>query len=473
MSLVNIISAIGNNSSIYPLIVRDCGIEVPTKIAMTYNQNKEDKRIAWLGARERFIDEYSVSAVWLGGIPLIDKIGKSAIKRVKKLGLNADVNMKLFNKDPLQNIDKNIKDFAQKAPDAVQDLINVKQNSKLFKTLMNTKFIASIAVPIALMGFVIPKLIFASTAKKMEKYKNENEQMKNLSFGSKDFEQFLKPRKANMTSFQGGLTSFITNLTTVQKMAVTDGGYAAGRIITARKKNEAIDLAFKFSGMMFLNFVAPHWIEKAFNLITDVNLDPKMLVNKRFLASIKNNNLVLPKSNSAKDLTEFIDNNPKALFTQLVGKYGKVKLLENGVRDPRAYVDVKELAKFKNNIEKFAKNAKAAGMKPKAAGLKGQNLDIIKFANKSLRLRSLTILANIGLSSFLLAYCLPKAQFLFREWYTGSKLEPGLIEPENVQAAEQAAEQEEVTPAETVENSAEPAEILLVDEEILNESQAV
>ena len=76
MSLVNIISAIGNNSSIYPLIVRDCGIEVPTKIAMTYNQNKEDKRIAWLGARERFIDEYSVSAVWLGGIPLIDFAGK-------------------------------------------------------------------------------------------------------------------------------------------------------------------------------------------------------------------------------------------------------------------------------------------------------------------------------------------------------------------------------------------------------------
>ena len=84
----------------------------------------------------------------------------------------------------------------------------------------------------------------------------------------------------------------------------------------------------------------------------------------------------------------------------------------------------------------------------------------------------MTILANTGLRSFLLAYRLPKAQFLLRQWYTGSKVEPGLIEPENVQAAEQAAEQEEVTPAETVENSAEPAEILQVDEEVLNESQA-
>ena len=48
MSLVNIISAIGNNSSIYPLIVRDCAIENPAKIAMTYNQNlKDSKQMAY------------------------------------------------------------------------------------------------------------------------------------------------------------------------------------------------------------------------------------------------------------------------------------------------------------------------------------------------------------------------------------------------------------------------------------------
>ena len=114
--------------------------------------------------------------------------------------------------------------------------------------------------------------------------------------------------------------------------------------------------------MMFLNFVAPHWIEKAFNKITDVNLDPKMFVNKRFLASVKNNTLELPASNNAKDMLDFIDNNPKALFTKLAGQNGKVKLLENGVRDPRAYVDIDELVKFKDNIEKFAKNAKESGV---------------------------------------------------------------------------------------------------------------
>ena len=76
----------------------------------------------------------------------------------------------------------------------------------------------------------------------------------------------------------------------------------------------------------------------------------------------------------------------------------------------------------------IVKAAKENGMKQTLIKKAGQNADIIKFANKSLKLRSLTILANIGLSSFLLAYCLPKAQFIFREWFTGSKLEPGLIE---------------------------------------------
>ncbi len=452
MSLVNIISAIGNNSSIYPLIVRDCGIEVPTKIAMTYNQNKENKKIAWLGARERFIDEYSVSAVWLGGIPLIDKVGSKLIKKVKNIGLNSDVNLKLisdeekYNKklksgkvaeDLYQGFEYNIKKFANvpEAKEAVEDLIKVKNNKKLFEGLMNAKFIASIAIPIALMGFVIPKLIFASTAKKMEKYKQENpnKDYANLTFGGKDFDQFIRG-KSKMTTFQGALTSVLTNFTTVQKMAVTDGGYAVGRIVTARKKNEAIDLAFKMSGMMFLNFVAPHWIEKAFNKITDVNLDPKMFVNKRFLVGIKNNSLQLPASNSAKDIIDFIDNNPNALFTKLAGKYDKVKLLKTGIRDPRAYVDVKELVKFKSNIEKFAQNARSQGVIPKTFAKAGQNMDMIKFANKSLKLRSLTILANIGLSSFLLAYCLPKAQFIFREWFTGSKLEPGLVEtPKNIE----------------------------------------
>ena len=306
-------------------------------------------------------------------------------------------------------------------------MLNVKKNQKLFNGLMNTKFMASVVIPIGLMGFVIPKLIFASSAKKkMEEYRKQTTDSKNFTFAAqnvgttKSFDQFVKGRQ-NMTSFQGGLTSFLTNLTTVQKMAVTDGGYAAGRLSTARNKNERVDIAFKMAGMMLLNYIAPQWIEKGFNLITDINLDPKMLADKRFLASIKYDHLDMPKSNSAKDMINFIDNNPNSVFTIAAKKAGKITFLKdkNGkelnIRDPRAFVDVEELGRLKKNIENFAQKAKASG-------------NVSKYAKKALRLRSITILGNIGLSSFLLAYCLPKAQFKFREWFTGSKLDPGLVD---------------------------------------------
>ena len=51
---------------------------------------------------------------------------------------------------------------------------------------------------------------------------------------------------------------------------------------------------------------------------------------------------------------------------------------------------------------------------------------IEKYAKKAKAVKSVNILTNIGLSSFLLAYALPKAQFAFRKLVTGSDLEPGL-----------------------------------------------
>ena len=62
-------------------------------------------------------------------------------------------------------------------------------------------------------------------------------------------------------------------------------------------------------------------------------------------------------------------------------------------------------------LENFAKKVKLGG-----EGV----LKKAKFA------KSANILTNITLSSFLLAYALPKAQFAFRKLVTGSDLEPGL-----------------------------------------------
>lgn len=181
MTLTGIISAIGNNNSVYPLIVRDCGIEVPSKIALTYNQNKkESKEIAKLAARERFLDEYAVSAVWLGGIPLV---GKVADYFIKKQGYNPDVNLKLFNKNSVQNIDDNIKNFSTKvSKEIIDELKAVKNNKPAYEKLLAVKFAASTTIPILFMGVILPKLIFASSARKIEQQRQKEAQKNRDSF---------------------------------------------------------------------------------------------------------------------------------------------------------------------------------------------------------------------------------------------------------------------------------------------------
>ena len=101
MSVTSIISAIGNNSSIYPLLVRDCGIEVPTKVYLTYKENQNDKEIQKLATRERFLDEYIGSGIWLGAIPLLGSIINMIIK---KFGFNPNINLKLLKEEDAQGL---------------------------------------------------------------------------------------------------------------------------------------------------------------------------------------------------------------------------------------------------------------------------------------------------------------------------------------------------------------------------------
>ena len=161
MSLVNIISAIGNNSSIYPLLVRDCGIEVPSKVALTYKQNlKDSKQMAYNATRERLIDEYTTSAVWLGGIPLINRICNWGIK---KAGYNPNINMSLYDEKGGQGLKTNIEKFKKVAPKEVEELEKVLKNKSTYQKLQAGKFVISTAIPIALMGYIIPKLNFKLT----------------------------------------------------------------------------------------------------------------------------------------------------------------------------------------------------------------------------------------------------------------------------------------------------------------------
>lgn len=409
MIVTNIISAIGNNSSIYPLLVRDCCIEAPSKILIARKENlKESKEIANDATREKIIDEYATSGIWLGGIPMVEYFSD---KFISKKGYNPIVNLNLFkaekNKEAYQGIEYNINKFkniqAKDVQDAVQGLIKVKNNKGSFEKLLTKKFCAATIIPTIIMGFVLPKLNFALTKKIREK---------------------KAPQKAESKkeiSFTGSFTSQIANLRTVDKMAISDGGLTVGRVTTSRNKDEAWTNAFRMIGSMILNFVTPIYIAKVLDKLANklfninVNLDPKILADNEFINTIKNSKVELPKSNTEKDLIDFIDNKPQALFSRFAQKTGKVSYLKSGYRDPRKFVDIKDLGKFRNEFENFIAKAK-------------QSKNIENFARKAKFVKSANILANVGISSFLLAGVLPAATYKFIKFTTGSYSDPGLVQ---------------------------------------------
>lgn len=409
MIVTNIISAIGNNSSIYPLLVRDCCIEAPSKILIARKENlKESKEIANDATREKIIDEYATSGIWLGGIPMVEYFSD---KFISKKGYNPIVNLNLFkaekNKEAYQGIEYNINKFkniqAKDVQDAVQDLIKVKNNKGSFEKLLTKKFCAATIIPTIIMGFVLPKLNFALTKKIREK---------------------KAPQKAESKkeiSFTGSFTSQIANLRTVDKMAISDGGLTVGRVTTSRNKDEAWANAFRMIGSMILNFVTPIYIAKGLDKLANklfninVNLDPKILADNEFINTIKNSKVELPKSNTEKDLIDFIDNKPQALFSRFAQKTGNVSYLKSGYRDPRKFVDIKDLGKFRNEFENFIAKAK-------------QSKNIENFARKAKFVKSANILANVGISSFLLAGVLPAATYKFIKLTTGSYSDPGLVQ---------------------------------------------
>ena len=415
MSLVNIISAIGNNSSIYPLIVRDCGIEVPSKVVMTYNQNlKDSKQMAYNATRERLIDEYGTSLVWLGGIPAVGAICDWGIK---KFGYDPNVNVSLLKENSKQGLKYNIDKFKEVAPNEAKAMEKVLKNKSTYQKLLAGKFVLSTALPVAVMGYFLPKFNFALTdklRKKQEAMKPLYNELESELTPSSQTEPDVSESQTN-PAFKG-ISASLANMSTVHKMALTDGGLTVGRVGTSRNKYEALENGFKMSMMMFLNFVAPIWFAKGFDSLsnkffkTNVNLDPNLLNDKDFLAEIKSNKLELPK----EDVIEFLDKNPNSKFAKLSEKYCGVRYLKNRVRDPRAFVDESRVQSFQKEIEKFAKQAAASG-------------DVDKFAKKALVAKSANILANVGLSSFLLAVALPKLTFILRKKVTGSEAEPGLM----------------------------------------------
>ena len=277
------------------------------------------------------------------------------------------------------------------------------------------------------MGFILPPLNFALTRKLREKKAANAANLQNPTIAATSFTALKNDTFKNFSlqdkkevSFTGGnITSTIANLRTFDKMAISDGGLTIGRVSTSRNKEEAYVNAYRMIGSMILNFVTPVYIARGLDKLANglfkvnVNLDPLILDNKKFIDAIKENTFEMPKSKSAQDIIEFLDAKPDSLFSKFAADMKKVTYLESGYRDPRKYVDIDDMGKFMDEFKNLIKSASSSA-------------DITKFAKKAKFVKGFNILANVGISSFLLAGVLPKTQYLFNKAVTGSYLDPGL-----------------------------------------------
>ncbi len=322
MSIVtSIFSALGNNSSLYPIIFKD-SIDNAGRTIMAYNEgSKNGQKYGTYDARERFIEENGTSLVWIGGIPLIkllyDKLLTNKIykfSKIPELGTTfdkqgsrvvADTNLKLVG-NGYQSLQKNV-DKIRGAAENNKVLKNIVENADKilkkpdkFKNNYAVKMAISSLVPLTIIGFVMPKLI-----QKLTKsiYRDDHElrkpKQKRAMPETKTPEVFVafsgnnKKENTNTPSFKGGLSNLAVDFfnNNVSNQVLMDVGITSGRIITGVNTADKVEKGIKEAGVVFFIYLGGRivggFLEKIAKKIgMPISLDSKILEDKNFQKGI-------------------------------------------------------------------------------------------------------------------------------------------------------------------------------------------
>ena len=257
MSAINaIFSALGNNSSLWSIATKD-GIETVGRTAMAYKEgSKTSKKFGKLEAREKLIEANATSIVWLGGIPLLkvlfDKLytnKKYGFAQFKDYGVDAlaKTDVRLLNPESPQALNlANIKNEALKGH--VEKILS---NKDAFKMNFAKRAMISTLIPIALVGYILPKTVYAFTHRMIAKekrealktaYKNQQAKKDEIINSTPAFATFMGKANRTNLSFHGGtfferISKYFVHPNT--NMVMVDGGIWAGRAGSSRNLKEA------------------------------------------------------------------------------------------------------------------------------------------------------------------------------------------------------------------------------------------
>ena len=453
MSAVNaIFSALGNNSSLWSIATKD-GIETVGRTAMAYKEgSKTSKKFGKLEAREKLIEANATSLVWLGGIPLLkvlfDKLytnKKYGFEQFKEYGMDAlaKTDIRLLNSESPQALKlSNIKNASLK--DHVEKIL---KNKDGFKHNFAKRAMISTLIPIALVGYILPKTVYAFTHRMIAKekrealknaYKNQQAQKENLIQSTPAFATFMGKANRTNLSFHGGtlferISKYFTHPNT--NMVMVDGGILAGRAGSSRNLKEAGERTIYEVGYIGILYWGGNFVGKGLNWITKkitgipTALDAKLLQDKSFtdnMLSLSKNKTAAQKALNIADISEkgiisLIDtdlakNGGKFsnITLKAAEKLGMIHVVDGG-RNPLRYVETKDVATLNKQIKEFV-------------GALAENKNAEKLISKVKFLKRSSIIANIAICSAALAYGLPKLQYFFRSKVSDNTVAPGLAQ---------------------------------------------
>ena len=451
MSVVNaIFSALGNNSSLWSIATK-VGIETVGRTAMAYKEgSKTSEKFGKLEAREKLIEANATSLVWLGGIPALKVLfdtfytnKKYGFQQFKEYGLNAlaKTDIRLLNPESPQALTLSaIKNEALKG-----HVKKILDNKDAFKLNFAKRAMISTLIPIALVGYILPKTVYAFTHKMIEKEKKQelknafhNQQAKKEEIinSTPAFATFMGKANRTNLSFHGGtfferISKYFTHPNT--NMVMVDGGIWAGRAGSSRNLKEAGERSIYEVGYIGILYWGGNVVSKGLNWITKkiagipTALDAKLLQDKSFTSEL----LGIAKDKTlAQKALEMVDSTEKGIINLIdndlaknSGKFSNITLkaaeklgiinLVKGERNPLKYIETNEITSLHKQISEFvstlanSKNAES----------------IIK---KAKWLKRTSVIANIAICSAALAIGLPKLQYLFRSKVSDNTVAPGL-----------------------------------------------
>lgn len=210
----------------------------------------------------------------------------------------------------------------------------------------------------------------------------------------------------------------------VHNMKIIDAGITTERLAFSRNKTEFFEHAIKEGGFLFFIYGFGNLIEKGINKVSEkflqkpVELKIDVLMDKNLQEALSNGKIskdIVLFPEKGKSLTEklnFLLNNPDNIIVQAAKKSKIIQTVKNeagqNVIDTSKFIDIKEIEQLISDLKNIDDKFKLSKEPVK------------KFLTKTKGLKVMSVMANIGISCFVLGYIIPKLIYKYREMKTGT-----------------------------------------------------